>query len=347
VTKERNGPPDERPVPRTVETVKDDLDSYIITSRSGLERITAADLAKVKFLPLQWAVPGLLPQGTAVVAGAPKVGKSAFALNLCVAVATGGKAFGKFEVEQGDALYFALEDGGYRRVQERLNMQLNGEPPPERLHIVTEMKRLDEGGDFQLEVELSDLPDVRLIVIDTLQRVRSASSRTRQLYEQDYESVAMLTRIAGEYGVNITLIHHTRKLKADDWLDTVTGSRGLSAAVDTILVTERGRGSADAVMRTVGRDFPEAEHAFSIDFGTMTWKFLGDATLAQLSVERRDVIAAVAVSRPMTPTQIAEVTGLKVNNLYRLVGRMTDDGLLKNHGDGTYGPSYLKELSNE
>jgi hypothetical protein len=347
VTKKRNGPLDERPAPRTVENVRDDLDSYITTSKSGLKRITAADLAKVEFPPLQWAVPELLPQGTAVIAGAPKIGKSAFALNLCVAVATGAKAFGKFNVQQGDALYFPLEDGGYRRVQERLFMQLNGEPAPQRLHLFTDLSRLDDGGAFELESELTDLPETRLVIIDTLQRVRPGSNRNRQLYENDYESVAMLTDMAARRNLTIALIHHTREMKADDWLDSVSGSRGLSAAVDTIIVANRGRGSVDAVLRTTGKDFAESEHAFSVDFETMTWTSLGDATIAQLPVDRRDVIAAVAVSGPMTPTQIANATGLKANNLYGLVGRMVDDGLLKNHGDGTYGPAYLKGLSNE
>ncbi len=339
MTGERNGPP-KRPVPRTVENVDDDpVVEHFTTSPSGQVWITAAELVKVEFPPLQWAVPGLLPEGVALVAGAPKLGKSAWAMNLCVAVATGGKAFGAFDVEQGDALYLSLEDGGYRRVQERLFRHLNGEPAPERFHLATEMHHLDDDGAYDLDCALDPLPDARLVVIDTLQRVRPqpTSNRNRAQYAEDYEALKTLTGLAAEHNVTIVVITHTREMAADDWLDSVSGSRGLSAAVDTVLVAERGRGSADVVMRVTGRDLPEAEHAFNIDFDTFTWRFIGDAATAQLTDERRAVIDALD-DGPLTPTQIADTTGLKVDSVKHLVRRMTNDGLIKNHGDGTYGP---------
>jgi predicted transcriptional regulator len=127
-------------------------------------------------------------------------------------------------------------------------------------------------------------------------------------------------------------------MKADDWLDSVSGSRGLSAAVDTVLVAERGRGSADVVMRATGRDLPEAEYAFNIDFDSFTWRFIGDAATAQLTPERRAVIDTLNENGPSTPTQIADTAGLKLDNVKHLVKRMVNDGLIKNHGGGTYGP---------
>lgn len=138
--------------------------------------------------------------------------------------------------------------------------------------------------------------------------------------------MSILTRLAKDYNVTILVVHHTREMRADNPLDKVLGSRGLVAAVDTILVTDHGTGRADVVMHAFGRDFPEAEHAFSIDFATMTWKFLGDATSAQLTENRRGIIAAVAVSGPMTPTAIAAATGQRVNNVKPLLKRMVYDG---------------------
>jgi len=337
VTK-RNGAP-EHPVPRTVENVNDDpVEEYFTTSPSGQQWTTAAALKKFEFPPLQWAVPGLLPEGVAIVAGAPKLGKSAWAMNLCVAVATGGKAFGAFDVEQGDALYLSLEDGGPRRVKERLARHLHDEPWPERLRLATEMPRLDEDGAYDLNAKLETLPEARLIVVDTLQRIRPqpTSNRNRAQYETDYEALETLTSLAAESNVTIAVIHHTREMAADDWLDSVSGSRGLSAAVDTVIVAKRGRGSADVVMQVTGRDLPEAEYAFDVDFDTFTWRFIGDATTAQLSNDRRAVIDAID-DGPLTPTQIADATGLKVDSVKHLVRRMTKDGQIRNHGDGSYG----------
>ena len=338
MTEKRNGPP-KRPVPRTVENVNDDLSSHFTTSTVGGLWITADRLMDIEFPEMQWAVPGLLPEGTALVAGAPKIGKSTWALNLCVAVATGGKAFGTFDVEQGDVLYATLEDGGHRRVRERLDRHLHGEPAPARLHLTTEMKRLDEGGIDDLDAMLYTLPDARLVVVDTFQRVRPArSSRNRAQYAEDYEAASPLTELAAQYNVTVAVIHHTREMAALDWLDSPSGSRGITAVVDTILVAERGRGSADVVMHTTGRDLPETDHAFNIDFETFTWNHIGDAATAQLTPDRRAVIDTLKANGPSTPTQIANATGLNYDSVKHLVKRMVNDGLIKNRGDGTYGP---------
>ena len=93
-------------------------------------------------------------------------------------------------------------------------------------------------------------------------------------------------------------------------------------------------------MHTTGRDLPETDHAFNIDFETFTWNHIGDAATAQLTPERRAVIDTLNESTvgPLTPTQIANTADLKVDNVKHLVKRMVNDGLIKNHGDGTYGP---------
>ncbi len=72
--------------------------------------ITAYDLMRATFLPTRWMVPGLLPDGLTLLAGKPKMGKSWLALELAIAVATGGVALGQIPVEPGDVLYLALED---------------------------------------------------------------------------------------------------------------------------------------------------------------------------------------------------------------------------------------------
>src|SRR5215212_685192 len=81
--------------------------------------MSATELMRLELPPVKWAVPGVLPEGVAILAGKPKMGKSWLALGLCVAVAAGGRALGKIPVEQGAALYLGLEDQK-RRLQRRL-----------------------------------------------------------------------------------------------------------------------------------------------------------------------------------------------------------------------------------
>lgn len=322
----------------TVET-GDDLYSYATTSPYGVPWVSAADLQHVEFPVLEWAIPNVLPAGTAVLAGAPKIGKSTFAVNLTVAVATGGKAFGAFDVEQGTALYVPLEDGGLRRVQDRIGDHLGSEPWPKTLHLTDSLPRLDEGGLEELDYQLGHFGDCRVVAIDTLQRFRSAAQNTsKRWYAEDYAALSGVGELATIYNTTIVFLHHTREMKADLWIDSMSGSRGLSAYVDTILVAERGKAAADVVLKVTGRDIPEAEYAFDIDFATFTWRYLGPANLAQLSDDRRAVLDAIETAVPSTPTEVAALINLKYENVKKLMPRMADDGLIRNLGDGRYGP---------
>ena len=71
------------------------------------------------FTPLEYAIPGYVVEGLTVLGGKPKLGKSWWAYDASIAVATGGRTVGAVECEQGDVLYLALEDN-QRRVQSRL-----------------------------------------------------------------------------------------------------------------------------------------------------------------------------------------------------------------------------------
>lgn len=82
---------------------------------------TAAELDRMDLPPVQWAVPGLLPAGLSFLVAAPKMGKSWMALDLCLAVASGGEWLGR-KVNQGPTLYLDLEDSA-NRAQARIDIR--------------------------------------------------------------------------------------------------------------------------------------------------------------------------------------------------------------------------------
>jgi hypothetical protein len=106
---------------------------------------TARDLLQHDFPEPRYAVPGVLAEGLNLLAGAPKLGKSWFALNVAAAVAYGGMALDKITVERGEALYLALEDPP-RRLQRRLRLILGGDSAPEGLFFETVWEHLLKGG---------------------------------------------------------------------------------------------------------------------------------------------------------------------------------------------------------
>jgi hypothetical protein len=132
---------------------------------------SAEELLAMEFPPLQWVVESILPAGLTLFSGRSKDGKSMLVWNICVAVASGGLALGRYGVLQGDVLYLDLEDGG-RRAQERLKHVMQGLPAhgprPASLDIVPmDAALVGQGLEEQLTGWLDQHPNARLIAIDS------------------------------------------------------------------------------------------------------------------------------------------------------------------------------------
>ncbi len=299
---------------------------------------TAPDLLAAEFPAPRWAVPGIVAEGLTLLVGAPKVGKSWAALNLAVAVASGGKAFGRVDVEPGSVLYLALEDTP-RRLQSRLRKVLHGDPAPARLAISTVCEPLTAGGAERITTWLEGHPATRLVVIDVLARVRGRSSQQVSAYEADYAPLATLKGIADRFGVAILVLRHTRKAGAEDFMDEVSGTQGLNGAADATLVLKRSRGQADATLQVSGRDIGEAEYAltFAPDVGTWTL-LLGPAEDYTLGDTRARVLTHLREHGPSTPKQIAEALAIDHAAAKQACYRMSKDGQLDTDGRGFYFP---------
>ena len=87
----------------------------------------------------------------------------------------------------GDVLYLCLEDTFYR-IQDRL-FQLADEAS-DRLRFAVASCKLTDGLVGQLEDYPKERPGTRLIVIDTLQKVRTASKDN--VYANDYRDISLL-----------------------------------------------------------------------------------------------------------------------------------------------------------
>ena len=145
-----------------------------------LETMTAEQLQRAPYSPVPFLVDELIPEGLHILAGAPKIGKSWLALWLCLCVSQ-GQPLWNFAVTQGEVLYLSLEDS-FQRIQMRL-FDLTEDAPP-TLHFAIMADTLKRGLEQQIEQFLTDHPDTKLVVIDTLQRVRSAGSDSN-LYAND------------------------------------------------------------------------------------------------------------------------------------------------------------------
>jgi hypothetical protein len=310
---------------------------WLRSERNGRlpETVTAIDLMAAELPPVRWVVPGVLPEGVTLLAGKPKLGKSWLALGLCVAVAAGGVALGTRQVERGEVLYLALEDNR-RRLQKRLRKMLRGSAP-DGLEMATAWPKLDEGGVEALGAWLQEHPNARLIAVDTLAKIRPRT-RGQNVYQEDYSALEELLPLAGEYGVAIVVVHHTRKMAAADPLDEISGSTGLTGGVDGVLVLKRDRGKADAVLHVDGRDIEEpAGYALKWDAETAGWAIAGDAEEYRMSEERRAILGVLTEAAEfLSPGEVADVLDKPRNTIKQRLWRMAQDGQVENR-NGKYG----------
>ena len=218
-----------------------------------IQIMTMPELMETRFRVRPAVIDGLLPAGTYLLAGAPKIGKSFLVLQMAYQVSMGAPFLG-FPSRQGTVLYLALEDT-CERLQKRLAQMT--EQDSEHLILSVFSETLDEGLTERLSDFWSEHTDTVLIIIDTLQRVRGRTPDNGS-YAADYDTLARLKEFSDTYGVTVLVVHHTRKEGAEDVFNMISGTNGLMGAADGALLLHKDKRTAsDAVLEVVGRDQPQ------------------------------------------------------------------------------------------
>jgi RecA-family ATPase len=249
------------------------------------------------YQPRPSIVEGLLWPGTYLFVGAPKVGKSFLVAQIAYHVSTGLDLWG-YPVRQGPVLYLALEDD-YRRLQNRL-YRMFGTDSAENLHFAIQAKQLSQGLMEQLQKFLREHPQTRLVIIDTLQKIREAGGESYS-YASDYELIGRLKQFADQTGICLLLVHHTRKQQAEDKFDMISGTNGLLGAADgAFLLRKEQRIDGTATLEVSGRDQQEQRLYLSRDPERLVWQL--ERTETDLWQEPPDPVVQ-AVAQFITPEQ--------------------------------------------
>jgi hypothetical protein len=281
-------------------------------------------LNQIEFPEVRYVIPGIVPEGLAVLAGRPKIGKSWWTIGHAVDVASAGSV-----------LYLALEDPP-RRLQTRMRAILGDRPAPWMLEFRTEWPRLDTGGLEALASWLDGHPLARLIVVDTIAKVRPPRGKSEDGYLGDYGVWgALQALLIAHPGVAIVGNHHQRKGDADDVLDTVLGSQGVTGAVDTVLVLRKARGSADGELFVTGRDI-EQEQTRALRFDAGRWTDIGNADDHRMSNERNELVALLGIEGALSITDVARQLDIEYDVARKRVTRAADAGTVRKQKDGKY-----------
>lgn len=300
-----------------------------------------------EFPPLQWAVPGVIPEGMGVLAGSPKAGKSWLALALLLGVAEGSTALGIECEGQRDALYLALEDGD-RRLQVRARSLLDGRPIPAGFHYVLRVPAADVA---RLVSEWLTGHAGGLVVVDTFAKVRGSGTSVESAYERDYRQAGALKTVADDHsGSTVLLVHHTRKMAATDFLESVSGTNGITGAADFVAVLTRERTETTGLLSITGRDVPEAEYAL-VQPHVGCWELAGgDLDEAQAQAQamkavsglgnRSGRIVQLVSEHPegVSPRQVADTLDMSNDDAGRYMRRAHEAGRIERAERGLYRP---------
>ena len=239
--------------------------------------ISIEEIMVTEYKPIHWAVKGIIPEGFTLLAGRPKFGKSWLMLGLAHAVASGTPAWNYGETNRCGVLYLALEDSP-RRIKDRMEMMCY-DTYPKNLYVATDAPKLgatpDGGKNFIPWIEdiLRAHPDIKLVIIDTLQKIRPVATGKRNLYQAEYDDFSSLQKLAISKGVIIIGVHHTRKRSTKgeilNPMDEISGSTGIQGVADTIIVCTRD--GVNGQMYVTGREVNEATYPMTFDRIEMRW----------------------------------------------------------------------------
>ena len=274
--------------------------------------------------PLNFVVDTLISQGLHILAGSPKVGKSWLALWLCLCAAR-GKPLWTFATRPCKVLYLCLEDS-FQRIQSRL-FDLTEDAPP-TLHFAVMSQQLHNGLVEQIEQFLKEHPQTKLIVIDTLQRIRPAGNDANP-YASDYRDIGVLKALADKHRIAILLVHHLRKMNDDDPMNMISGTTGLSGATDSNFVLRKSkRRENTATLYCTGRDIEYRELTLERN-GENVWELVSDSRtqpellggqiailLSELMRDRAEFIGTpTELSAQIDPAGSEGITPKKVSRL--------------------------------
>lgn len=261
---------------------------------------TAAELDKMNLPPVQWAVPGLLPAGLSFLVAAPKMGKSWMALDLCLAVASGGEWLGR-KVNQGPTLYLDLEDSA-NRAQARMRTLLDGfTAAPETCTFRLLAPILGPDLFKILDEWIAANPGAKVVCIDTFQKIKPATGKNETSYSADYRICAPLQSWAQQHNICVLLVHHTKKgTGSADIFEGINGSQGLMGSADAVLMLTKGDGrfAEEATLSITGRDVDMDQYAARFNKASCRWELLG--TIEEQALQSFESNPAVLTIKELT-----------------------------------------------
>ena len=288
----------------------------------------------------EWLVPDILTADELFVLGMPpRGGKSLFCLTLAKAVASGGTFLDR-PVTQGSVIYVNLEDSETKVKQRQMAQGWSEELPVYWLDKfkLSELDYLKEIAD--------DYPDLRLIILDTLSRIRDdgqeeSSSKLAVILEP-------LQEFAKERGICILISHHMGKQNIDkpnlDPFDLLRGSSAIRQTARGAIVILAGEQSYRLIAENGFSD--RLDISVRLKSETLEWSLLGNWQPRVDGDMKAQILDHLNLIGQATVAEIASALNFKASSVSTIMARLQRDGLvLKQGGKGRQPGIYSRSLN--
>lgn len=273
-------------------------------------------------------------EGVNMIAGRPKLGKTTLERQKLAAAATAGQYLdSRFDKETMSA-FLSLEEGALL-CREKFKQAKFPETALASIDLFFEWPRGYDGAQM-LDRYLTENPERKIIVIDSLTKFRTIPDSRTPAFQADYNAINDLHEVAKKHpGVCIDLIHHTRKAKSDDPMDDVSGTYGLTAAVDSITVL---RHHADgATMHVAGRLWSRNDNQFTLRRENGGWSMLG--AFLDITEKQREALEMVkGAPSGLSGKELSESLGITPPSAWQRLDELLEKGLVTKR----YGRCYAK-----
>ena len=290
---------------------------------------------------IEWMIEGIWVKGArGLIAGNPGVGKTWLALDMLLAVATGGLCMGKYQAIKSPAL-LVEEEGSELHLQRRIHAlararQLKESELASLFFIIRQFTKIPQ--DLKALCHLIMLNDIKLVVFDSLRRFHNKEENSSSEMQEVLDAFGRLNQITG---AAVILIHHLSKQTENSHrplFERLRGSSDFLAWRDCVIGVE---GEEDATESVASFQFRDADPTNPIRIkrhvGELTGAIGLEATGLEESEEIADKIASIlnvmtAHLEPLSKDQILTSTKGRKQDLARAFKIMIDRRMVLKSG---------------
>lgn len=282
----------------------------------------------------------MLYNGLTILAGKSKAGKSWIAMQLALSTAMHTSALGERQVlRPGGVVYYSLEMGENRTAARLRQLMASEDITLQNIEFVWDCLPMAAGGMDQLSM-LLETKRPSLVVIDTFMAfAKGKQKESGDVMRGQYGEMDLLKKLSEKHETALLLVHHTRKTGAwdtgDEGVDLVAGSRGVTAACDSVWILRKQPDDLFALDIT-GRDVEEQSLAVKFGKDPLGWVIIGDADSVKRGNEDSEILSVVSSEGHVTIGKICSTLRMQRPKAQVILQRLNQSGMVGKKPNGTY-----------